>query len=129
MDAEVEVRKLIQRIRELFPLEAEKTDSWLRERYWDPAEATFSWVEAFADRTSEAVAQKEAKTVLAHTEFMSQEYRSGSPEVRNVIDVAYAENLMWDLDVSFRVWAWPHISAQVRELYESMWGIPKLPAE
>jgi len=125
MDADAEARELVERTRTRFPEEALITDQWLRERGWALDEVTFVWIEAFADRTSEAVKRHDEAVIKAHTEFMATEHRQGSESVRSLVDVAYAENLMWDLDVSDRVWAWPHIARTVRALYEAMWGVPK----
>ncbi|KQV46309.1 hypothetical protein ASC95_27310 [Pelomonas sp. Root1217] len=86
---------------------------------------TFMWIEAFADRTSEAVKRRDEAVIKAHTEFMATEHCQGPESVRSLVDVAYAENLMWDLDVSDRVWAWPHIARTVRALYEAIWGAPR----
>ncbi|MDR7267831.1 hypothetical protein J2X20_000460 [Pelomonas saccharophila] len=125
MDADAEARDLVDRTRTRFPEEALATDQWLRERGWAPEEMTFMWIEAFADRTSEAVKRRDQAAIAAHTEFMAKEHRQGSESVRSLVDVAYAENLMWDLDISDRVWAWPHIARTVRALYEAMWGVPE----
>ena len=124
MDADADAQELVERTRTRFPEEALITDQWLRERGWAPDEDPFVWIEAFADRTSEAVKRHDEAVIKAHTEFMATEHCQGSASVRSLVDVAYAENLMWDLDVSDRVWAWPHIARTVRALYEAMWGVP-----
>jgi hypothetical protein len=41
-----------------------------------------------------------------------------------LVDVAYAENLMWNLSDSAKVVAWPYVDKVVKDLYERMWGIP-----
>lgn len=58
---------------------------------------------------------------------MATQHRQGSERLQSLVDVAYAENLMWDLDVSYRVWAWPHIAGTIQALYEAFWGAPKDP--
>jgi hypothetical protein len=62
--------------------------------------------------------------VKDHTEFMAEEYRNGSDPVKELVDVAYSENLMWNLEDSAKVVAWPHVDKVVRDLYERMWGTP-----
>lgn len=37
------------------------------------------------------------------TEFMAAEYREGSDSVKELVDVAYAENLMWNLEDAAKV--------------------------
>jgi hypothetical protein len=44
--------------------------------------------------------------------------------VKELVDVAYAENLMWDLEDMAKVVAWPYVAEVVRNLYERMWGVP-----
>lgn len=129
MDSDLEAEKLVNRIKERFPREAAVTDSWLKERGWEPEEMTFLWVEAFADRTSEAIAMQDWQQVKEHTDFFAAEYCKGAEVVRGLVDAAYAENLMWDLGLETKVSAWQHISAKIQELYSRMWGIPRLADE
>jgi len=126
MDEETEAQELVLRIRKKFPAEAAKTDRWLVERLWKPQEVPHIWVEAFAERTSEAIRAKDAKLVKEQSEFMSVEYRQGSKVVRDMVNVSYVENIMWNLDGSAKTWAWKHLSQEVRQLYHAMWGTPHL---
>ena len=122
-----EEKEVVARIRNRFTEEAKRTDNWLIERGWDePEEALHIWLEAFADRTTEAAQAQEWKLVEEHTNFVALEYRKGSEKVRHLIDVSYAENLMWNLEDKEKNIAWPYVAKEVRELYEQMWGIPKV---
>lgn len=125
MDADHEQFEVIRRIRARFPDEARQTDAWLVDRGYDSGQ-TYAWVEAFADRVAEAVRALEGSKVRAHTDFMAGEYRAGSEHLRALVDVAYAENIMWDLEEPEKVWAWSYIAEEIKMLYESMWGIPGL---
>ena len=120
-------KDVVRRIRQRFPDAAMRTDEWHMERGWERTEldeAPHLWVETFADRTTEAAREANWGAVVDHTEFMAAEYRSGPDEVKKLVDVAYAENLMWDLEDSVKVVAWPRVDAVVRDLYERMWGTP-----
>src|SRR5688572_16543913 len=118
-------KEVVARVRTRFPEEASRTDAWLVERGWeDLEEAPHTWVEAFADRTTEAARARNWNSVKEHTEFMAAEYRNGPEAIRVLVDVAYAENWMWNLGSSVRVLAWPSVAKEVRELYEQMWGPP-----
>jgi hypothetical protein len=122
----VDEKGVVARLRERFADEALRTDEWLIERGWDQLdEAPHIWVEAFADRTTEAARAGNWNLVKEHSDFMAEEFRNGSEEIKQLVDVAYAENLMWDLDSRGKVLAWPHIAKEVRDLYERMWGVPK----
>jgi hypothetical protein len=125
MNDYAKAKQVVGRIRRRFPDEAQSTDEWLRDRGWEELdEAPHVWVEAFADRTTEAAHAKDWNRVKDQTEFMAAEYRGGSDDVRKLIDVSYAENLMWDLEKSAKVTAWQHVAKEVRDLYEQMWGLP-----
>jgi hypothetical protein len=120
-------KEIVRRIRQRFPDEARQTDEWQMDRGWEELEldeAPHIWVEVFADRTTEAARAANWSAVRDHTEFMAAEYRNGSDPVKKLVDVAYAENLMWNLEDSVKVVAWPYVDKLVQDLYERMWGIP-----
>ncbi len=121
-------KELIQLIRQRFPAEASRTDKWLTDRGSDKfelEEMTYAWIEAFADRTKEAVQEHSADKVSELTSFMAQQYRTEPDVLGNIIDVAYAENIMWGIDTKDRKWAWPHIANEIQKLYKEMWGVPR----
>ena len=127
MDTYEQEKQVVRRLRKRFPEEARRTDDWQMERGWERPEldeAPHLWVEAFADRTSEAARAGNWSAVTDHTEFMAAEYRNGADAVRNLVDVAYAENLMWDVEDSVKIVTWPHLAPVVQDLYERMWGRP-----
>lgn len=121
-------KDVVLRIRQRFPEEARRTDEWQMERGWEQPEldeAPYLWVEAFADRTTAAARAGNWSAVTAHTEFMAAEYRNGADAVKNLIDVAYAENLMWDIEDSAKLVTWPYLAPAIQDLYEQMWGRPE----
>jgi hypothetical protein len=118
VNADADARNFVQRIRARFPLES-----------GDTVDMTHTWVEAFADRTSEAVLAKDFRRIVAHTGFFSQAFERGSQTVRGIVEMGYVESLMWDIDVSDRVWAWQYVAPGVRALYEGRWGVPTEPSE
>jgi hypothetical protein len=123
-------REVVQRIRQRFPEDAKRTDEWHMARGWDEREldeAPHLWVEAFADRTTDAARATDWSLVKTHTQFMAAEYLNGSEPVKKLVDVAYAENLLWNLEDSAKLEAWPHVDNVVKELYERMWGTPGRP--
>ncbi len=114
---------VVARVRERFIDDAIRTDIWLRERGWDePEEAPYIWLEAFADRTTDAARARDWNLVKKHTELLAAEFRNGTEAIQRLVDVAYAENLMWDLEDSAKAVAWPNIAKPLRELYEQAWG-------
>jgi hypothetical protein len=118
-------KEAIRRIRHRFPEEAKQTDQWHMDRGWEEVEleeAPHLWLEAFADRTTEAARASNWTAVAAHTEFMAAEYVTGADPVKKLVDVAYAENLMWNLEDSAKIVAWPYVAQVVQKLYERMWG-------
>ena len=124
MESYEDEKAVVRRIRDAFPVAAARTDEWMRDRWEEPDEAPHIWVEAFADQTNEAALSGDWPVIREHTEFMADAYRTGSSSVRSLVDVAYAENLMWNVEDAAKVIAWPHVAIEVRELYERMWGPP-----
>jgi hypothetical protein len=124
MNEDAEAAEFVRRLRTRFPDEALLTDAWLAERGWEVQVGSYTWVESFADRTTDAIRAQDWSRVREHTEFISEQLRLGSEGVRRIVDVSYAENLMWNLEQPDKVRAWPHIAEEVRRLYEQMWGIP-----
>ncbi|KQV50985.1 MULTISPECIES: hypothetical protein [unclassified Duganella] len=116
-------KALVARVRTRFPIEAIRTDDWLIERGWELVdECPHIWVEAFADRTTEAARDQDWGLVKSHTEFLATEYRDGTDAVRKMVDVSYAENLMWDLDADAKASAWQYVAKEVQALYEQTWN-------
>ena len=113
-------------LRSRFPEDAALTDHWLRERGWEPNDddTALNWVEAFADRTTEAVKRRDAEAVQAQTDFIAAAYRAEPGALRTIVDVSYAENLMWDTSASDKQWAWEYIAAEIRQLFAEIWGDP-----
>jgi len=116
---------LVQRLRDGLPEAAAATDDWLSRRSWLASGHAGVWLEAFTDRSSEAIRRRDAAALTAQTRFIAAEYLHGPEPVRALIASAYAENLMWDLDALDRVWAWPHIDATLQALYALRWGAPQ----
>lgn len=128
METYEQEKEVVRRIRQRFPEEARRTDEWQMERGWERTEldeAPHLWVEVFADRTTDAARAGNWGAVRDHTEFMAAEYGGGTDPVRKLIDVAYAENLMWDLEGSAKILAWPYVAQAIQDLYECMWGSPE----
>ncbi len=86
----------------------------------------YVWVEAFADRTTDAIKHRDASAVRSHTGFMAEQYRANSEALCAIIDVSYAENLMWNASDDDKAWAWEFIAFEIQQLYEQCWGKPSI---
>jgi hypothetical protein len=118
---------LMKNIRARFPVESEVTDRWLIVRGWDPADedvSAYTWVEAFADRITDAIRQSDACAIRAQTDFLAEEYMANPEQLGEIVDVAYSENIMWNASDSEKVWAWEFIAPEIRQLYEDTWRDP-----
>jgi hypothetical protein len=117
---------LVAELRTKFPAEAKLTDQWLLDRGWDPYEGqvALTWVEAFADRITEAIRRRDGEAVKEQTGFMAVAYRAKPLALRTIVDVSYAENIMWDACDEEKVWAWDFIAEDIRKFYIEMWGDP-----
>ncbi|WP_158982963.1 DUF7674 family protein [Lysobacter panacisoli] len=118
--------ELASRVRRRFPEEASRTDLWLEERgSADLPQSGYLWIEAFAGRVTDAVRDRRSANVIELTGFFAVEYREGSAAVQHIIDVAFAENILFGIDADARRWAWPHIATAIRQLYAGIWGVPR----
>lgn len=127
MNFYVHENHLVNEIRARFPDEASLTDDGLIARGWNPADqdgTAYTWVEAFADRTNAAIKRRDAAAVVAQTGFLAEQYRTARDSLCPIIDVAYAENLMWDADNADKAWAWEFIALEIQQLHASLWGSP-----
>jgi hypothetical protein len=128
MDQDNEVRELVKCVRTSLPNAAARADQFMLSRGFDREDLevmTYVWLETFAEVTNDAARERDGAAIQAHTELLAKQYQSGGKAVRDAIDIAYAENLMWDLDDAARAWAWPRFSETVRRLYVEMWGEPR----
>jgi hypothetical protein len=123
MEPRESVAKIKRATAARFPEEAEVVDAQMLD-FDDDAYET--WMERFCDTTNEAMARRDGPLVHAHLSFMSQQLADADEEGRQALDVAYTENLMWNLDVEAKRWAWPRVPANLRQLYVDMWGEPKI---
>lgn len=117
------VAKMKEAIAARFPQEAEASDA--RMEFFDE-DAYETWLERFCDTTNAAMARRDEVRVDEHLSFVSQQLAKGDEEMRQALDVAYVENLMWNLDTDAKRWAWPRIPSNLKKLYIDMWGEPKL---
>ncbi|MBI3229834.1 MAG: hypothetical protein HYZ45_06550 [Burkholderiales bacterium] len=127
MSDDAEIQKLIAEIRDRFPAAAHETDECLVARGCELEDLPIYsslWVEAFADRTTDAVKKCDADVVVQHTNLIAKHFLAGGDEVRKLIDVSYAENLMWDASEGEKLWAWPFIAGEIQRLYAAIWGVP-----
>jgi hypothetical protein len=118
-------KRLVAAIREAFPAAAMATDQWLLDRAWELDEisdAPWTWIDAFADRITEYAKAKDSKSIMQQTKLISDWYLDGPPEIKSIIDVAYAENILWDANKDEKRWAWQFVADTVRKLNEIMWG-------
>ena len=127
MDMYIAENRLVSNIRARFPEEAALTGKWLAERNWDPAEYDdypHTWVEAFAGRITEAIKRKDSAAIGAQTGFLADQYRANPDALLSIVDVSYAENMMWDASDEEKAWAWEFIAADIQQFYLQMWRKP-----
>ncbi len=110
-------------IAEYFPKEAEEVDAQMLDFDDDAYEV---WLERFCDVTSDAMKRRDAVQVDAYLSFVSQQLTDADEDMRSALNVAYAENLMSNLDVDAKRWAWPRVPANLKRLYLEMWGEPRI---
>lgn len=94
-------------------------------RMWDEIDPEFaySWFESLAnalniEMTSNVEVEKHKKLL----EFISAKYRTGEKEVKNCIDVAFTENLFWEVPAIKAEPYWKTLPENLKELYIDFHG-------
>lgn len=118
-----ELKPFIDEIVRHFPAVGEQMQSWLEYQGFDDF-TPFAMMEAFSQATTEAMARRDEKTVVAHLKYVSEKLKRASAKEKEYIDVYYVESLMWNLDKQGKKWGWSLIPANLKELYNGMWGEP-----
>lgn len=122
MEKNKEFAALVKLIRSYFPAASEKTDeSMIRMGFEDESEAYGIWVEAFANETNSLMRERRQTEVEKHLIFFERQFDMGSDSVKSCIDVSYVENLMWDLEIEDKKWAWSLFPENLKLLYIDMW--------
>jgi hypothetical protein len=123
MEKDKELAALVKLIRSYFPDASEKTDeSMIRMGFEHEDEAYYyTWVEAFANETNSLMRERRQTEVEKHLIFFVRQFDMGSDSVKSCIDVSYVENLMWDLDIEDKKWAWLLFPENLKLLYIDMW--------
>lgn len=83
-----------------------------------------SKMEAFANATTEAFAQKDIPRALAYLSFMSRRLNPGNSKEFEYIDVYYVENLFWPRETDAARTGWPYVPENLKALYLGFHGRP-----
>lgn len=119
----------VNEVRESFPESSLRADRLMAKRGFeeDEIEEQYTmWLSAFADITGEEMVAESPSVVEAHFEFFSRAYKSGSKEVRRLVDVDYVENLYWKIPKEVCALYWPTMPKNLQELYVGFHGKPPL---
>jgi hypothetical protein len=123
-DAE-ETRALVQTLRIALPEAARQAEARLQAQGWNLSTASAHlWLEALADVSNAAIRQRDQAAFVAQTRCLAAAYGRASPAQQACIDVAYAQNLMWQVSAADKRWAWPLLPAPLKKLYSAIWGAP-----
>jgi len=110
-----------QSARAKFPDLAEKADRQ-HIKHWGAAPSaeqdSYSWFESVSHALNFEM-QREAyiKECQAFFQFVDGAFRSGSAEVKNCIDVAFVENLFWEVSPQKVAPYWQALPQALRKLY------------
>lgn len=96
MERRPSVAKIKKAVAARFPAEASLVDAPMD--YFDH-DAYETWLERFCDTTNDSMARRDESLVHSHLSLLSQQLAEADEEGRRAIDVAYTENLMWNLDI------------------------------
>ena len=113
----------IDEIREMFPEASKLADRNHRDLGFEPEDEAFSiWLENFSKATDEYMNKDQSDEVAQHFSFFSLKVRTGTPEIRQLIDVSYVENLFWSATNSSIEKYWPKLPQSLKDLYVQFHG-------
>ena len=113
------VLKLYNTTRKRYPDITEKADKE-HIRIWDEVDPEFaySWFESLANAINkEMVEGVEAEIYIDLFNYLDFQFQAGDERTRNCIDVAFTENLFWDVPVKKQEPFWIILPATLKELY------------
>lgn len=108
-------------IKENYPNISDRAER-LYDEYWNSLVemefSSYSWFESLANALNEKMKDKESAHDYASLLIaISQEYSKGQAEVRKAIDVAFVENLYWQVPESEARPFWDIMPGNLKELY------------
>jgi hypothetical protein len=86
-------------------------------------EYTYSWFESLAAALNQGMARQDRMDRYSGVvAFMAGALKTASAEVRNCIDVAFVENLFWQVPAAKASGYWAQLPQPLRELYLAFHG-------
>ncbi len=113
------VLNLYNECRRIFPVPSEKAD---REhiRLWGEVDSEFaySWFESLANALNrEMLNEVDARHYKELCEYLGAQFLSGDDKVKDCIDVAFTENLFWQVPASKAKNYWATLPKVLKDLY------------
>ena len=117
----MDLNKFCECVREKYPAISKKADIEY-DKYWNSIVkmefSSYSWFESLANALN--LEMKKKASVESHIElleFISSQFSVGIEEVRNAIDVAFVENLFWQVSATEAKPYWQVLPNNLRNLY------------
>jgi len=118
--------KLVEAIRAAFPEDAAWVDKQVQAQGFERTEASYIWVERFSQCTTNYLKAPDQSKAGSHLGLISAllgiAQRTNDSAMVRCIDVAYSENLMFDMNEERKKQCWPLIPQNLKTLYVDMWG-------
>jgi hypothetical protein len=113
-------------VKEKYPDISRKADRAYDE-YWNSLVemefSSYSWFESLANALNEEMKRKvSAQEYVSQFNEISQEYSKGESEVEKAIDVAFVENLYWQVPADKARPFWEIMPSNLKELYVGFHG-------
>ena len=116
------VLELYHRVREKFPTISASADRFHEKRWGDSLDigSEYAWFEALADALNEESRREVPQaTHLPVFQLLSGAYQAGSEPVQKCIDVAFVENLFWQVPSAKCAPYWEKLPPRLKQLYTS----------
>ncbi len=82
----------------------------------------YFFLEAFVDITNKYLRKREYTKAIEHLVYVEKKMKNGNDELVSLLDVAYIENLLWDLERDEKKRAWKYLPIGIQNRYTRIWG-------
>ena len=117
----MDLDEFCERIKKQYPEISDKADTEY-DKYWNSIVkmefSSYSWFESLANALNSEMKKKVSiEKYRSLLETVSKEYKVGVDEVKKAIDVAFVENLFWQVSASDASIYWEALPKNLQDLY------------
>ena len=119
---EILLIELVHKIKQKFPEVIAKIKDELYQT--SSGGSCFFWIEKFGYNTRDCIRKKEYTQAEKYLNFMDIALKTDDTNLKNIIEVGYVENILYDLTHIQQKEAWKYIPERTKKSYATIWSVP-----